>query len=224
MAAFKIPMERILPARPSPPSWKDARVTSLPLQDDRHRAARAVTDGLEPKNVILAVSLLFGAAQDNVLAGLAWAAHAVVFAALIPTAYIKYGIRSGLWGDRHVHQRERRMLLIPVIMASVATGIAAMLLLGAPRQMIALVVAMLATISAILPITAFWKISVHTSAASGAVAVLAVGVSAWCWAAFPLVAVIGWSRVALRDHTPGQVVAGAALGAPVAGAAFAFLA
>jgi membrane-associated phospholipid phosphatase len=99
-----------------------------------------------------------------------------------------------------------------------------MLLLGAPRQMIALVVAMLATISAILPITAFWKISVHTSAASGAVAVLAVGVSAWCWAAFPLVAVIGWSRVALRDHTPGQVVAGAALGAPVAGAAFAFLA
>ncbi|MGW0762591.1 hypothetical protein ACWD1Y_40025 [Streptomyces sp. NPDC002814] len=195
--------------------------TTIPAVENR--TARAVTDGLEPKNVILAVCLLLGAAQDNMVTGLAWAVHAIVFAAVIPVAYIKYGIRVGRWGDRHVGQRERRMHLIPVIMASVGIAITAMVLLDAPAQMTALVVAMLATLGAILPVTAFWKISVHTSVSAGAVAILAAGINSWWAAAFPLVALIGWSRVALRDHTLGQVVAGAALGTLVASGVFAWL-
>lgn len=200
-------------------------MTTIPAENRaaENRAARAVTDGLEPKNVILAVCLVLGAAQDDMLVGLAWAVHAIVFAAVIPMAYIKYGIRSGRWQDRHVGQRERRLHLIPVIMASVGVAIAAMVFLDAPAQMTALVVAMLATLGAILPVTAFWKISVHTSVSAGAIAMLAVGVSAWWAVLAPLVAVIGWSRVVLRDHTLGQVVAGAVLGAFVAGGAFAWL-
>ncbi|WP_438491776.1 hypothetical protein [Streptomyces asiaticus] len=188
-----------------------------------NRTARAVTDGLEPKNVILAVCLVLGAAQDNMLVGLAWALHAIVFAAVIPVAYIKYGIRSGRWQDRHVGQRVRRLHLIPVIMASVGVAITAMLLLGAPAQMTALVVAMLATLGAILFVTTLWKISVHTSVSAGAVAILAVGISPWWAVISPLVGLIGWSRVALRDHTLGQVVAGTALGALVAGIVFVWL-
>ncbi|MEV0735487.1 hypothetical protein AB0I51_05860 [Streptomyces sp. NPDC050549] len=196
-------------------------MTTIPAAE--HRTARAITDGLEPKNVILAVCLVLGAAQENTFAGLAWAAHAIVFAAVIPMAYIKYGIRSGRWQDRHVGQRERRMHLIPVIMASVGIAIAAMVLLDAPVQMTAMVVAMLATLGAILPVTAFWKISVHTAVSAGAVAILAVGINAWWAGAFLLVPLIGWSRVALRDHTIGQVAAGAMLGALVAGGVFAGL-
>ncbi|MGW2886456.1 hypothetical protein ACWDDN_14070 [Streptomyces griseoruber] len=188
-----------------------------------NRTARAVTDGLEPKNVILALCLVLGAAQDDMLVGLAWAIHAIVFAAVIPMAYIKYGIRSGRWNDRHVGQRERRLRLIPVIMASVGIAIATMVLLEAPAQMTALVVAMLATLAAILPVTAFWKISVHTSVSAGALAMLVIGVNVWWAAACPLVGLIGWSRVALRDHTLGQVVAGTVLGSLVAGGVFAWL-
>jgi membrane-associated phospholipid phosphatase len=195
-------------------------VTTIPAVENR--AARAVTDGLEPKNVILALCLTLGAAQDNMLVGLAWAVHAVVFAAVIPMAYIKYGIRSGRWQDRHVGQRERRLHLLPVIIASVGIAVAAMQFLDAPAQMTALVVAMLATLGAILPVTAFWKISVHTSVSAGALAILAVGVSPWWAAASPLVVLIGWSRVALRDHTLGQVMAGTVLGAVVAGGVFAW--
>lgn len=200
-------------------------MTTIPTENRaaENRTARAVTDGLEPKNVILAVCLVLGAAQDDMLVGLAWALHAIVFAAVIPVAYIKYGIRSGRWQDRHVGQRERRLHLIPVIMASLGVAIAAMVFFDAPAQMTALVVAMLATLGAILPVTAFWKISVHTSVAAGAIAILAVGASHWWAAAAPLVALIGWSRVALRDHTVGQVVAGTALGALVAGGIFGWL-
>ncbi|MFZ3557119.1 hypothetical protein [Streptomyces sp. BH055] len=203
-------------------------MTALHTQDrdvsgpDRPRAtaARRITDWLDPKNVIIAVSLLTGLAQTHRLAGLAWAVEAIVFAAAIPVAYIKYGIKKGQWADRHVGHRQRRLLLIPVIMASVGAGIGGMVWLDAPRQMLALVLAMLATLAVLLPITAFWKISVHTSVAAGALAMLAITYGPWLLVASPLIAVIAWSRVELHAHTLAQTIAGAAVGATVAGIVF----
>jgi hypothetical protein len=39
----------------------------------------------------------------------------------------------------------------------------------------------------------------------------------------PLVALVGWARVELRDHTPTQVTAGAAIGAIIAAIVFTYL-
>ena len=128
-----------------------------------------------------------------------------------------------MWADRHIGQRQRRMLLIPVIMASVATGIGLMLWLGAPKAMVALVVAMLATLAVLLPVTAFWKISVHTAVAGGALAMLALSWGPLVWIAYPIVAVIAWSRISLRDHTLAQTIAGAVVGTVTAGLVFAAL-
>ncbi|NUL25960.1 phosphatase PAP2 family protein [Streptomyces lunaelactis] len=146
-----------------------------------------------------------------------------MFAAAMPMAYIKYGMRTGMWADRHVGQRQRRLLLIPVIMASVGAGIGGMLWLDAPRPMLALVVAMLATLAVLLPVTAFWKISVHTAVAGGALAMLALTYGPLVWIAAPLIAVIAWSRISLRDHTLAQTIAGAAAGTVTAGLVFAAL-
>ncbi|WP_399554044.1 hypothetical protein [Streptomyces anulatus] len=195
--------------------------TLTPAPPAENRTARLITDGAEPKNVIIAVSIAVGLAQDNPLTGLLWALEAIVFAAALPMAYIKFGMRKGMWADRHVGQRQRRILLIPVIMASVGAGIGGMLWLNAPKQMLALVVAMLATLAVLLPVTAFWKISVHTAVAAGALAMLAATYSPALWAAAPLVAVIAWSRIVLRDHTLAQTIAGAAAGAATAGLVFA---
>ncbi|MFJ2225646.1 hypothetical protein ACIOFY_37090 [Streptomyces anulatus] len=195
--------------------------TLTPAPPAENRTARLITDGAEPKNVIIAVSIGIGLAQDNPLTGMLWALEAIVFAAALPMAYIKFGMRKGMWADRHVGQRQRRLLLIPVIMASVGAGIGGMLWLNAPDQMLALVVAMLATLAVLLPVTAFWKISVHTAVAAGALAMLAATYSPALWAAAPLVGVIAWSRIALRDHTLAQTLAGAAAGAATAGAVFA---
>ncbi|WP_234325445.1 hypothetical protein [Streptomyces sp. NRRL S-146] len=187
----------------------------------QNTTARRITDWLDPKNVIIAVSALTGLAQDNPLTGLAWALEAILFAAVIPVAYIKYGIKKGQWADRHVGQRQRRMLLIPIIMASVGAGIGGMVWLDAPRPMLALVLAMLATLAMLLPITAFWKISVHTSVSAGALAMLATTYGPLVWLAAPIVAAIAWSRVKLRAHTLAQTIAGALAGAVVAGLVFA---
>ncbi|MFJ2609956.1 hypothetical protein ACIO13_34070 [Streptomyces sp. NPDC087425] len=184
--------------------------------------ARAITDGLEPKNWIIAVAILMGWHADR-LAGVAWGLVAALFAAAIPIMFIKFGQRRGYWGDRHVRRRQDRLILIPGIIASVATGMLLMGVLGAPREMIALVTAMLATLVTILAITTAWKISVHTAVSSGAIAMLAMAYGPWPLGAYPLVLLVGWSRVELRDHTLLQVLAGTALGALVAAATFALL-
>jgi membrane-associated phospholipid phosphatase len=198
-------------------------MTATALPRTENALARRITDGMEPSNVIILVSLGVGAAQDNPLAGLAWALEAIVFAAAIPMAYIKFGMRRGMWADRHIGQRQRRMLLIPVIMASVATGIGLMAWLDAPKAMVALVFAMLATLAVLLPVTAFWKISVHTAVAGGALAMLALTWGSLVWIAYPIVAVIAWSRISLRDHTLAQTIAGAAAGTLTAGLVFSVL-
>ena len=181
---------------------------------EENRAARLITDRAEPRNVIILVSLGVGLAQENPFTGVLWALEAILFAAAIPMAYIKFGMRTGMWADRHIGQVQRRKLLIPVIMASVATGIGGMFLFDAPRAMVALVVAMLATLAVLLIPTAVWKwkISVHTAVAGGALAMLALTWGPIVWVACPLVAVIAWSRISLRDHTLAQTVAGAAAG------------
>lgn len=84
----------------------------------------------------------------------------------------------------------------------------------------ALVVAMLAGLAVALAVTAFWKISVHTAVAGGTVSVLVLTYGSAVALTAPLVALIGWSRVELRDHTPMQVLVGGIVGASVAAMVF----
>ncbi|MFD6863383.1 PAP2 superfamily protein [Streptomyces sp. ADI98-12] len=107
-----------------------------------------------------------------------------------------------------------------VILLSVATGIVLMLVAGAPRTMIALIVSMLVTLAILTAITFAWKISVHQAVSAGACAMLVQTYGPWMVLGFLLVVVVGWSRVELRDHTRNQVIAGTILGTIVAAAVF----
>ena len=59
---------------------------------------------------------------------------------------------------------------------------------------------------------------------SGSVAILALMYGPLVLCGYVLVAALGWSRVALADHTVAQVVAGSVLGAAAAVLAYAALA
>ncbi|MGW1436848.1 hypothetical protein ACWD7M_16555 [Streptomyces griseus] len=183
------------------------------------RIARAVTDIVDPKNVIAALCLLVGARYG--WPGLGWGLLAIVFCAGIPITYIVVREGEGRWANRHLTDRSRRMVVIPVILASVTICLTVMHLGGAPTPMISMVAAMLATLAAIWPITRWWKISVHTAVLAGALTMLGLLYSPWWLISALLVPVVAWSRARLRDHTPWQTIAGAALGALVAGPVFA---
>jgi membrane-associated phospholipid phosphatase len=57
-----------------------------------------------------------------------------------------------------------------------------------------------------------WKISIHCAVASGSVTILALLFGPWLIPAYLLVALTGWSRVTLKDHSAAQVIGGALLG------------
>ncbi|NUT34070.1 MAG: hypothetical protein HOV79_13465 [Hamadaea sp.] len=185
----------------------------------RHDLARRVTDGLEPKNWILALTLVAGWHTAR-LPGIGWGAVSALFAAVLPVMFIRRGITLGRWTDRHVGVIRHRLVVMAFILASVVTGLTLMIGFGAPRPLIALTAAMFATLLGLALITPRWKVSVHAAVAAGAVLLGALTVSPWTLLLAPLVAVVAWSRVVLKDHTVGQVVVGSLLGPAIAAATY----
>jgi len=88
--------------------------------------------------------------------------------------------------------------------------------LGAPRELVALVAAMGVGLIVSLLVTLLWKISVHVAVVAGAVVILVLVFGPLLLVLAPLVALVGWARVEVADHTPAQVTAGRGLGATVA--------
>jgi membrane-associated phospholipid phosphatase len=153
-------------------------------------------------------------------AGIGWGVVAAVFTAVLPTLILRFGERRQYWGDRHVRRRQDRIVAAPGVMASVITGTALLYRFDAPVDVTALVTAMVAVLLALLMITFFWKVSVHSAVASGALTVLVTVFGPWSLVLAPAVLLIGWSRVRLRCHTVGQVGVGFLVGAAVSSPVF----
>jgi hypothetical protein len=186
----------------------------------RTRLARAVTELLAPANLAVGQLLLVGWHSSPGPAGLGWGLLAATFCGLLPYGIVIAGVRRQRWTDRHLRTRQQRPAPLLAGIASVVAGLAALVALDAPRPLIALVVAMLTGLAATLLVTLWWKLSVHTAAASGTVAVLALTFGPALTLTIPTVVLVAWSRVRLGDHTPAQTVAGAALGGLVATTVF----
>jgi membrane-associated phospholipid phosphatase len=188
----------------------------------RQAWAQRCTYWLEPKNWLIVTVVAIGWHADG-RAGLGWGLLAALFTAVLPTLFITYGVRRGRWSDRTVGARRPRLVVLAFITASVATGLILLLVLGAPRLLTGYLAFMLASVAVLAAITTVWKISIHCAVASGSVAILALSFGPLVLPAYALVALLGWSRVALKDHTVAQAVAGAVLGAGAAALAYAAL-
>jgi len=184
--------------------------------------AGRVTYLLEPKNWLIVTVVAVGAHADG-LAGAGWGLLAAFFAAVLPTAFISYGIRHGRWEDRNVGARRPRLVVLAFITASVAAGLILLAVLGAPALLTGYLGFMLASVAALAAITAVWKISIHCAVAAGSVTILALLYGPPALAGFLLAGLLGWSRVAVRDHTVPQVIGGTVLGAAAAALAYALL-
>jgi hypothetical protein len=188
----------------------------------RQAWAQRCTYWLEPKNWLIVTVIAIGWHADG-RAGLGWGLLAALFTAVLPTLFITYGVRRGRWSDRTVGARRPRLVVLAFIIASVATGLILLLVLGAPRLLTGYLAFMLASVAVLAAITTIWKISIHCAVASGSVAILALSFGPLVLPAYALVGLLGWSRVALRDHTVAQALAGAVLGAGAAALAYAAL-
>jgi membrane-associated phospholipid phosphatase len=184
------------------------------------RTARLITDTLAPANLVIAILLVIGWHSTSSVTGLGWGLLAALFCGGIPFAVIMLGVKRGNWTDKHVGVREQRAVPLLATMASVLIGISLLVALRAPREVFALVVAMLVGLVTTMVVTIWWKVSVHTAVAGGVVVILLLAYGTHVAPLVLGVAAVGWSRVALRDHTPAQTVVGALLGALAAAVVF----
>jgi len=190
----------------------------------RRRHARLITEVLAPAPlaVVLLTFVAWHSAKSASTAILS-AVIAVLFGSVLPFLYIIRGVRRGRWANHHVPERELRSPPLLVGLASVVICLGLLTWLGAGRQLLALVGAMIAGLTVSLAITQFWKMSIHAAVGAGTVVILMLVYGPWAAVAWPLAGAIAWSRVVLGDHTLAQVVVGCGIGAAVAGLAFSLL-
>ncbi|MGH3777063.1 MAG: hypothetical protein ACRDRR_15265 [Pseudonocardiaceae bacterium] len=186
----------------------------------RHVTARVITEVLAPSVLMVILFLAVGFNAAGFPRGLLWGLAGVFFASIGPTAIIVIGVQRGRWSDRHLTVREHRRVPLIAAFAFVVLGLVLLVVLNAPREVIATEAAMLAGLVVSTPITRVWKISFHTGVAAAVGLILTIALGPILMVTYPLLAAIGWARVQLRDHTLAQVLAAVPVGALSAGLTF----
>jgi hypothetical protein len=188
----------------------------------RTRVAKILTEVFAPPILVLTLLIVVAIhSTSSIREGLLLGAVAAFFAAGLPYAIMIAGIRRGRLSDRHLSLREQRPAMMIIGLVSVSVGLLVMAWLDAPRELFALVAAMVAGVGVAFAVSSFWKISIHAACAGGTVAILVI-VFGWIMLVWvPVVAAICWACVTLRDHTGLQVIAGTVVGAIIAAAVMA---
>ncbi|SFT43802.1 PAP2 superfamily protein [Actinopolyspora lacussalsi subsp. righensis] len=190
----------------------------------KHLLARVVTEVLAPWVIVLVLPLVVaGQATAEFGSTLLWGMVVALTSSVLPMGVVVWGSRTGRWDGHHVRDRQGRLIPFTALIVLSLLGLALLIAGRAPEKLIALDISMIISLLVTGTITVFWKISMHTAVAAGAVTVLALlyGPALW-WGALVTLAV-AWSRVAVDDHTPAQVTVGALTGAVIGGGSFALL-
>ncbi len=188
------------------------------------RMARIITEVFAPVPlgviVITFIAWHFASTAAEAIRGIA---IGVLLGLLVPFGYLLRQIRRGRVTDHHVGLRVQRPHILVVFCVAVMIALGALVSFGSPRELVALIGASMAGLLIALAITLVWKISIHAGVVAGIVVVF-VELFGWPMLLLsPLVALVGWARVEVRDHTPAQAGAGALIGAAVSGVVFALL-
>jgi hypothetical protein len=187
----------------------------------RQRIARWLTEAFAPAVLVSVLLVLLGVhAEPSLGRGLALGVVAALFESVLPYLYILRGVRTGRLTDHHIRDRRQRLVPLLVGVGSVLAGFVALLLARAHRELLAAVVAGGVGLIVAALVNHWWKMSIHAAVAAGSVVMMTM-VYGWIMlVTVPLVAAVGWSRVALKDHTAAQVMVGTVVGALVAGGVF----
>ncbi|WP_309238246.1 phosphoesterase PA-phosphatase [Actinoplanes aureus] len=149
-----------------------------------------------------------------------WGLPGALFAAVIPLGYVLNGVRTGRFTNHHIPERADRRIPLIFGTGSLVAGLALLIVLGAPREVLALLAAGGVGLAVFALVTHRWKMSIHAGVAAGTVAALTAVYGPVALVGVPLVVLGGWARVRLTAHTPAQVLVGALAGALIAGTVF----
>jgi membrane-associated phospholipid phosphatase len=178
----------------------------------KNRAARWITEAFQPPVVVSVQLLVSPLTQPGFPGTMAYGALAALFVCVVPLMLLLVLVRLGKVTDHHVSDRRQRAPVLLMALGSIVAGLLVLEAVGAPKSVVAMVLAVVGGVVVLAGVSPFWKISGHAAAisSSAVIAVLMLG-PAWL-PLLLLIPAVAWSRVVLRAHTSAQVVAGALFG------------
>ena len=184
--------------------------------EEANRLAKLISLWVDPRYLVGPVVLvvaLRGTASLIEAAG--WTLLTLATAVLPLLAFIALQTRRGAFADDQVPERHLRNQVYLVGNACLLVCLLILVLLRAPRSLVTLLLAMLASSAIATGLNLRWKVSVHTGSVAGAAVSLLALVGPPALPTMVLIPLVGWTRVALRRHTLGQVIAGGLIGGGV---------
>jgi membrane-associated phospholipid phosphatase len=180
----------------------------------RHDVASLISSIIHPLVFPLltkiVISLIY--TRGDISRTLLYTIVAVVLTAL-PVALVVYvQVKRGKWSDLDVSRRTQRYALYPLTLACLGFLMYVFYRLHAPRQNIVATASLAAANLINSVINFFWKISAHATTAAMCAGLLWQLAPGWGPPAAAGAALVGWSRVELKRHTAGQVLAGWGVG------------
>lgn len=181
----------------------------------KNRTAGWLTETFQPPVVVSVQLLISPLTEDGFPGTMAYGALAALFVCVLPLILLLVLVRLGKVTDHHVSDRKQRAPVLLMALVSILAGLLVLEAVGAPRSVVAMVLAVVGGVVVLAAVSPFWKMSGHAAAISCS-AVIAVLMLGPAWAPLLLlVPAVGWSRVVLRAHTLAQVVGGSLFGGVV---------
>ncbi len=189
-------------------------------RDRNQYLAQWVTATFHPVRTVSALLVTVAWHATGSIKGATWGLAAALLTFLVPVLYVRHQIKRQRIADHNVRPREQR--LVPLLLSAVwiVLALSTLYVAGAPRDLLALLIALTAGLVSFALITVVWKISFHVAVTAGMVVILSMVFGAMMLVLAPLVALVGWARITLEDHTWLQVIVGGVAGAVIASAVF----
>jgi hypothetical protein len=193
-------------------------------QTVRHEIARLISALAAPAPVASALLLGVACLSSKTLAeGLVLGALLAACATVPPILYIEHVLLRRRMRQRHLSRSSERMAPLAIGCGSVLLAVVLVRTLEVSPELPTVLLTMLFVLGLALAVTPLTRISVHMAAVTGATVVVQLLFGTVGAAFLPLIALVGWSRLELREHTPAQVVSGAVIGAIGATSAYGLL-
>lgn len=192
---------------------------SVPLDRHEHnrtglvKAARLFSNIVSPPVIFAVVGFLVAFKAAPPLQAVLWASFYGIMVSLVPILFVVWLLRTGRVKELHMsNTRERNLPYLSAVVCALVVY-AVLWLFDGPELMQCLALFNALTLGSLAIINRFWLISFHATAASSATALVFL-LYGWQAAliAGVFVVLIVIVRLYLKRHTPGQVVAGLALG------------
>lgn len=179
------------------------------------KIARIYSNVVSPPVMFAILGIAFALKDLPFFTGMGWATVYGLIVSLAPILVVLYLLQKGY--IKELHMSDTRERHIPYIASIIFAGLAWFILwrFQGPVLLQCLAIFNVIELALLAIINVYWLISLHST---GIMASFVLVGLVWNWETaviivIPFVITVCWVRLYLKRHTPGQVIAGLALGA-----------